>query len=66
MRKISETRQFIIAVILLIFGMIMLTAGFIVPPLGIIDGSLLVAWGETLTFVGAVIGIDYNYRIKTK
>lgn len=66
MRKISETRQFIIAVVLLIFGMMMLTAGFIVPPLGIIDGSLLVAWGETLTFVGAVIGIDYNYRIKTK
>lgn len=66
MKKISETRQFIIAVTLLIFGMIMLTAGFIVPPLGIIDGSLLVAWGETLTFVGAVIGIDYNYRIKTK
>ena len=33
-----------------------------VPPLGVIDGSVLVAFGETSTFVAAVLGIDYNYR----
>lgn len=64
--KINNTQQFIIACVLLLFGMGMLIAGFIVPPLGIIDNSLLVAWGETLTFIGAIIGIDYSYRSKIK
>lgn len=66
MKKINTTQQFILACILLIFGMGMLVAGFIVPPLGVIDGSLLIAWGETLTFIGAVVGIDYSYRVKIK
>lgn len=64
--KINNTQQFIIACILLLFGMGMLIAGFIVPPIGVIDNSLLVAWGETLTFIGAIIGIDYSYRSKIK
>ena len=34
------------------------------PLVGTIDGSLLVAYGETLTFAGSVVGIDYRYRCK--
>lgn len=33
-----------------------------VPPLGIIDSSVLIAFGETSTFIGAILGIDYNYK----
>ena len=51
-----------IATILTVVGCGLLIAGFIVPPLGIIDSSVLVAFGETSTFVGAVLGIDYNYK----
>ena len=51
-----------VATILTVVGCGLLIAGFIVPPLGIIDGSVLVAFGETSTFVGAVLGIDYNYK----
>lgn len=51
-----------VTVILTIVGCGLLIAGFIVPPLGIIDGSVLVAFGETSTFVAAVLGIDYNYK----
>lgn len=51
-----------IAVILTIVGSGLLIAGFIVPPLGIIDSSVLVAFGETSTFIAALLGIDYNYR----
>lgn len=51
-----------IAVVLTIVGSILLIAGFIVPPLGIIDSSVLVAFGETSTFVAALLGIDYNYK----
>ena len=28
----------------------------------IIDSSVLVAFGETCTFVGALLGIDYTYK----
>lgn len=51
-----------VATVLTIVGCGLLIAGFIVPPLGIIDSSVLVAFGETSTFVGAVLGIDYNYK----
>lgn len=51
-----------IAVILTLVGCGLLISGFIVPPLGIIDSSVLVAFGEVSTFVGAILGIDYNYK----
>lgn len=54
----------IIAVILAIVGAGLLIAGFIVPPLGVIDSSVLVAFGETSTFMAAILGVDYNYRWK--
>ena len=46
------------------FGCIMLTAGVICPPVGEIHHSVLIAFGEILTFSGSLIGIDYRYRYK--
>lgn len=54
--------RLIVAVLLTIVGSGLLIAGFIVPPLGIINSSVLVAFGETSTFVAAILGIDYNYK----
>lgn len=54
-----------IAVFLVIFGVSLITAAFIVPPLGYIDPTVLTAFGEVLTFSGSLIGIDYHYRYKT-
>ncbi len=51
-----------ISVFLTLLGSGLLIAGFLVPPIGIIDSSILVAFGETSTFVAAVLGIDYNYK----
>lgn len=51
-----------VAVFLTIVGSGLLIAGFVVPPLGMIDNSVLVAFGETITFVAALLGIDYNYK----
>ena len=59
--KSKLTSRLLIAVVLTIVGSGLLIAGFLVPPLGIIDGSVLVAFGETSTFVAALLGIDYNY-----
>lgn len=40
----------------------LLMIGIITPPIGVIDSSILIAWGETLTFIGSVMGIHYKYR----
>ena len=56
--------QLIIAFLVTFLGMGLLIAGFIVPPLGVIDSSILVAGGEAFTFVGALVGVDYSYRFK--
>lgn len=65
MKRFSKlTVQLGLAIILVIFGMALIIASFIVPPPGIIDSSILVAYGETLTFVGALIGVDYSYKYK--
>lgn len=63
--KITASRlriQFSAALGLIIVGCALLIAGFIVPPLGQIHPSLLIAFGEILTFVGALFGIDYHYK----
>ena len=65
--KISKrklTIQLLCAVSIIIIGCTLLIAGFVVPPLGVIDGSVLIAFGEILTFVGALFGIDYHYKCK--
>ena len=62
LQKTKLNYRLAIALILTILGCGLLIAGFIVPPLGIIDSSVLVAFGETSTFVGAILGIDYNYK----
>lgn len=52
------------AVILFLTGVGLLIAGFIVPPTGIIDPSVLVAFGEVLTWVATIIGVDYHFKTK--
>lgn len=64
--KHRPTLQFIAAWILLLVGCGLLITGFIVPPPGEIHNSVLIAYGETLTFVGAVFGIDYHYKAKSR
>lgn len=56
--------QLIIAGLVTLVGCGLLIAGFIVPPIGVIDSSLLIAFGEACSFVGALLGIDYTYRYK--
>ena len=60
MRKI----QLITAIVMCLFGGTLLVAGFVTPPVGEIHHSVLIAFGEILTFSGSLIGIDYKYRYK--
>ena len=56
--------QVLLSVVLVCFGVILIIAAFIAPPLGVIDPTVLTAFGEILTFAGSLIGIDYHYRYK--
>ena len=54
--------QLIAALILSTGGLILLFGGVFIDPQGEIHSSLLVAFGETATFAGAIFGVDYSYR----
>ena len=56
--------QLIAAFILSTGGLILLFCGVFIDPQGEIHSSLLVAFGETATFAGALFGIDYVYKHK--
>ena len=58
----KATLQLWIASVLCLFGLVLLGVAFFTPPPGEIHSSVLVAYGEVMTFAGALFGIDYHYR----
>lgn len=58
------TVEIAIATILALAGIALLFLGFYAVPLGEISASVLTAFGETATFSGALLGVDYTYRYK--
>lgn len=54
----------IAAIIAFLTGIGLCIAGFIVPPEGEIDGSVLTALGEFLTFFGSVFGIGEFTKVQ--
>ena len=58
--------QLITAAILAIGGLVLLFCGVYTTPQGEIHESLLVGFGEVATFAGALFGIDYTYKWKSK
>ena len=58
--------QLITAAVLSLGGLVLLFCGAFIDPEGQIHESLLVAFGETATFAGALFGIDYTYKHKYK
>lgn len=56
--------QLFTAVGMIAVGAILLISGFIVTPRGEIHNSVLIAFGEIMTFVGSVFGIDFTYKYK--
>lgn len=52
-----------ITYILVIVGCCLLIAGLLIEPRGEIHNSVLIAFGEILTFVGSVFGLKYKYQL---
>lgn len=57
--------QLIIACLVTVAGLVLLFCGFWVSPTGEIHNSVLVAFGEALSFAGALLGVDYTYRYRS-
>ena len=58
--------QLITAAVLAIGGLVLLFCGVYITPQGEIHESLLVGFGEVATFAGALFGIDYTYKYRSK
>ena len=58
--------QIITAAVLSVGGLIMLFCGIFITPEGQIHESVLVGFGEVATFSGALMGVDYIYKQKSK
>ncbi len=58
--------QLVTAAVLSVGGLVLLFCGVFIAPQGEVHESLLVAFGEVATFSGALFGIDYVYKRKSK
>lgn len=58
--------QLAVAVLISMSGVALIFMSFWVEPRGVIDSSVLVAFGELSTFSGALFGIDYTYKFKAR
>lgn len=65
-KRISKHKvQIWAAMIVLVIGCLTIVSGLIMPPMGEIHPSVLIAFGECLTFVGAVLGAKYYTDFKS-
>lgn len=62
----KENLQIVSAIVCVMFGLVLVATALIIEPKGEVHYSVLVAYGETLTFAGSLLGIDYHYRYKQK
>ena len=62
--KAKDIIVWVAAIIAFLTGIGLCIAGFYVPPTGEIDGSVLTATGEFLTFFGSVFGIGKYTEIQ--
>ena len=62
--KNKLTIQLIIACIVTLAGLVLLFCGFWVSPTGEVHNSVLVGFGEALSFAGALFGVDYTYKYR--
>ena len=60
--KDKNNVQLICAAAMTGVGAALLIAAFVTPPPGEIHSSVLVGFGEILTFAGSLFGIDYRYK----
>lgn len=63
-KKQKLNAQLWLGFLMVLFGIVLIVASFVTPPLGVIHASVLAAFGEILTFAGCLLGLDYHYAYK--
>lgn len=61
-----EMAKIKMAIWIAVFGCAILVAGIALPPLGVIDNSILIASGEIFIFSASIMGIKLSYEFKLK
>lgn len=64
--NIKEDIKFAASVLLLILGVIIVFISLYIPPVGVIDASVLTLIGENFCFIGAVWGIGQYTKVQLK
>ena len=62
----KENIKFISSVGLLVAGVVIVFVSLYIPPVGIVDSSILTLIGENFCFVGAVWGIGQYTKVQLK
>lgn len=62
----KEWGQFIASLVVLVMGIVMVFVAMFIPPLGVIDPSVIGVFGMFLAFVGSVWQIDIKYTYKAR
>lgn len=60
----KEDVKFISSVLLLIAGVVIVFISLYLPPIGVVDSSILTLIGENFCFVGAVWGIGQYAKVQ--
>lgn len=63
---IKENIKFAASIVLLLLGVIIVFVSLYIPPIGVIDSSVLTLIGENFCFVGAVWGIGQYAKVQIK
>lgn len=63
---VKEEIGYLLAAVSLIFGFALTIAGFCVPPVGEVHGSVLSVLGECFLFAAAVLGISLHVKSATR
>lgn len=69
MEKLNKSVELIkiyLSVGLMVFGCCLVMMGFWVSPIGVLDNSILIIFGEISAFVGSVFGINMVYSSRHK
>lgn len=64
--NVKDDIKFIMSLILLILGVVIVFISLYIPPIGVIDSSVLTLIGENFVFVGAVWGIGQYSKVQMK
>ena len=66
MKLNEKVIKFSFGAFLLVVASIAIFVGLYYPPKGVLDGSVLIAVGEILGFVGAMFGIYFRFSWRDK